>query len=172
MLTVALTLMSLAPLVGTGGHAVLLDWLVNNDGVDQALSPAAMLLPLAWIIPAAFVAAGYGVHRDWPEVIDRLGLRWPGWPQIRVGALLGLALIPAALAVRGLLQPRLGLLLSNALFASLHAWQYTADGVLLVFLLGTGFGLLRRRTNTVVAIVAHALYDFVFVILILWGVVS
>ncbi len=219
LLTAGLTFVNLAPLVGSGGRAVFTDWLARDSNLAAAQSPLAMLLPLVWVIPAVLVAAGYGIHRDWSEVVDRLGLRWPGWRQIGFGALLGLGLVPLAmvvgsvltqasvgvglpqtptdaldrllglssmtlvgalalsisagvgeeLAVRGLLQPKLGLLLPNLLFAALHAWQYTLDGVVLVFLLGLVFGVLRRRTNTIVAMVCHGIYDLALVTMIMTG---
>lgn len=63
------------------------------------------------------------------------------------------------LAFRGLLQPRLGLLLSNLLFASVHAFQYHWDGVLGVFLIGLVCGLVRKYANTTSSMIVHGLYD-------------
>jgi len=74
------------------------------------------------------------------------------------------------LGVRGVLQPRLGILLSNLLFASLHALQYGWDGVLVVFLLGAVFGVLRNRTNTTTSAIAHGLYDFLLVMMAIYGI--
>lgn len=67
------------------------------------------------------------------------------------------------IAVRGLLQPRVGILLSNLLFTSLHALQYGVDGLAVVFVLGICFGIIRRRSNTVVCMIAHGLYDLFLV---------
>ncbi len=60
---------------------------------------------------------------------------------------------------RGALVPRLGLVISALLFASLHS-EYglslqTAD----VFLLGLVLGILRQRAGTTATIIAHAGYD-------------
>ena len=74
------------------------------------------------------------------------------------------------LGVRGVLQPRLGILLSNLLFASMHALQYGWDGVLVVFLLGAAFGVLRNRTNTTTSAIAHGLYDFLLVMMAIYGI--
>lgn len=60
---------------------------------------------------------------------------------------------------RGAVQPRLGLILTSILFASLHI-QY-GPSVLLgyVFLLSVGLGLLRRYINTTASFIAHAAYN-------------
>ncbi len=71
------------------------------------------------------------------------------------------------LVVRGLLQPRLGLVLSNVFFTSLHASQYHWDGLLQVFLLGLVLGLVRKRTGSVVpCMIVHGVYNIVILILL------
>jgi hypothetical protein len=69
------------------------------------------------------------------------------------------------LAVRGVLQPRLGILLPNLFFASLHALQYNFDGVIGVFVIGLVLGLVRRATNTTTSAIVHGLYDSTLVLL-------
>jgi membrane protease YdiL (CAAX protease family) len=69
------------------------------------------------------------------------------------------------LAVRGALQPRLGILLSNLFFTALHALQYNFDGLLSVFLVGLVFGVIRKRTNTTTSAMVHGTYDFLLVML-------
>src|SRR5207237_8657050 len=44
------------------------------------------------------------------------------------------------MAVRGLLQPRIGLIASNLVFTSLHAFQYGVDALLSVFTIGLFLG--------------------------------
>jgi membrane protease YdiL (CAAX protease family) len=66
-------------------------------------------------------------------------------------------------AVRGILQPRLGIVLSNLLFTGVHAFQYGFDALLVVFALGVVLGIIRRRTNTTVACITHGTYDFILV---------
>lgn len=61
-------------------------------------------------------------------------------------------------AIRGALQPRLGLVLSTLVFAALHV-QYTWFGIATVALIGLLLGVIRQRTNTTTAIVVHAAYD-------------
>jgi uncharacterized protein len=65
------------------------------------------------------------------------------------------------LLVRGVLQPRLGIVVSNLFFTAMHALQYHWDALVVVFAIGTAFGLLRSRTNTVVSMIAHTLYDLI-----------
>ena len=220
VLAVGLTAFSLAPLVGTGGSALLLDLMARHPERDDHDSALETLLPLLWIIPAAFVLVGYGVHRGAATCRERLGLRWPGWRAVGVGVGVGLALVPLALgldyllthaavglglpradedqldrlfgvpsltlassvaiavaagvgeelAVRGVLQPRLGLVFANLFFAAGHALQYSIDGVISVFLLGLVFGVLRRRTSTIASMAGHAVYDLTLFVLILAGV--
>jgi uncharacterized protein len=64
------------------------------------------------------------------------------------------------LAVRGVLQPRVGLLLSNLFFTGLHAFQYNWDALISILLIGLALGLLRKRTNTTTSALAHGSYDF------------
>ncbi|MHB0878771.1 MAG: CPBP family intramembrane glutamic endopeptidase [Anaerolineae bacterium] len=74
------------------------------------------------------------------------------------------------LAVRGVLQPRLGIVLSAIFFASLHAFQYYWDGLLLVLFIGLILGVIRQRSNTTVSAIAHGMYDFILVVIMLLGV--
>lgn len=74
------------------------------------------------------------------------------------------------LAVRGVLQPKLGLLLSNLFFTSLHAVQYNFDALLVVFIIGMAMGVLRRRTNTSTSAIAHGVYDLILLLLAGLGV--
>jgi hypothetical protein len=66
-------------------------------------------------------------------------------------------------AVRGVLQPRLGMLLANAAFTAAHAYQYSWDGLLVVFLVGLALSVLRARTNTTTSAIAHGVYNFILV---------
>jgi membrane protease YdiL (CAAX protease family) len=67
------------------------------------------------------------------------------------------------LQVRGLLQPRLGLLASNLVFTSLHAYQYGLDALLSVFIVGSILGIVRARSNTSTSAIVHGTYDFFLV---------
>lgn len=67
------------------------------------------------------------------------------------------------MAVRGLLQPRIGLLASNLVFTAFHAFQYGPDALLSVFVIGLALGVIRARTNTTTSAIVHGVYDFVLV---------
>jgi hypothetical protein len=81
--------------------------------------------------------------------------------------LLGLSAgIGEEITMRGALQPRLGILLSSALFASLHV-QYSWFGVLVILVLGVLLGVIRRWAGTTVAMTVHAVYDMLAVMSVL-----
>jgi len=63
------------------------------------------------------------------------------------------------LVVRGVLQPRLGIWLSNALFTSLHALQYNWDALLVVFGLGMVCGVVRKKANTTTNAIVHGMHN-------------
>jgi len=67
------------------------------------------------------------------------------------------------MAVRGLLQPRIGLIASNLLFTSFHAFQYGVDALISVFIIGLVLGLIRARTNTSTSAIVHGVYNFILV---------
>jgi membrane protease YdiL (CAAX protease family) len=72
------------------------------------------------------------------------------------------------MAVRGLLQPRFGLIASNLVFTAFHAYQYGYDALLSVFLVGLILGIVRARTNTSTSAIMHAVYNFSVVMLSIW----
>ena len=73
------------------------------------------------------------------------------------------------LLVRGVLQPRLGIVLANLVFAMAHGLQYGADGLIVVFVLGLLFGVIRMRLGLAPAIMAHAVYNLVLVLAHQWA---
>jgi len=64
------------------------------------------------------------------------------------------------LVFRGVLQPRLGILISTLLFTGIHALQYNFDGLLQVLVLSLIFGLIRKFSNTTLSAIVHGGYDF------------
>jgi membrane protease YdiL (CAAX protease family) len=114
-----------------------------------------------------------------------MGTNWlwgvMGWPltdETAFGELLSFAISPIGavvigvtaglgeeLAVRGALQPRLGILVSNLFFTSLHALQYNWDALLVVFLVGMVCGLVRKRTNTTTSAIVHGVYNFTLIMI-------
>lgn len=73
-------------------------------------------------------------------------------------------------SIRGLLQPRFGILLPALLFASLHAFQYSWDGLVSVFLAGLVFAGIRQYTNTTTSAITHTVYDLVLFSMMMVGV--
>lgn len=73
------------------------------------------------------------------------------------------------ISVRGVLQPRFGIILPAMLFASLHAFQYNWDGIISVFIAGLVFGIIRQRYSTTVSAITHTTYDFVLFLGLLLG---
>lgn len=67
--------------------------------------------------------------------------------------------------LRGALQPRLGLVLTSLLFASLHI-QYSWYGMSVIFAFGLVLGIIRLRTSTSVAVAVHALYDVIVLMMV------
>jgi membrane protease YdiL (CAAX protease family) len=113
---------------------------------------------------------GMGIQALWQAM---------GWPETdgeAFGELLKFAFSPLGavvigitaglgeeLAVRGVLQPRLGILLSNLFFTGLHAFQYNWDSLLIVFTVGMVLGVIRKRTNTTTSAITHGVYDFLLI---------
>jgi membrane protease YdiL (CAAX protease family) len=220
---VGLSLAFITPLIALQ-RPPLLDLVANaaeqSGGLGGERGSAGLLrdqiYTLAWTIPAAILAVGFGIQRGLREALVRLGLVRPtlrqvlfgiglavglaaamqaigagidtvwqafGWPQTdeeAFGELLSFAFSPLGalvigvtaglgeeLAVRGVLQPRLGIVLSNLFFTSLHALQYNWDALLIVFLVGMVCGLVRRQTNTTTAAIVHGVYNFSLIMLAL-----
>lgn len=137
----------------------------------QVLAAIAIALGLA----AGMQLLGAGIDWLWKA------LGWPTTDQAAFGELISFAFSPLGaavigltaglgeeLAVRGVLQPRLGIVLSNLFFVSLHALQYNWDALLVVFLVGIICGLVRRRSNTSTAAIVHGTYNFTLIILSLF----
>jgi len=110
-------------------------------------------------------------------------LGWPGTDQEAYALLFSGMLTPVGavtaavsagvgeeLAVRGVLQPVFGIVLSSLVFAALHAWQYSWDALLSVFLAGLAFGWIRRRANTTTSAIAHGAYDLVLLAALAAGI--
>ena len=156
------------------GYGVQRDWratLVRLGLVRPTLRQVGLGLgvAVAGVVVVGFLSAGI----DW--VWTALG--WPKTDSKAFGELLSFAMSPIGalvigltaglgeeLAVRGVLQPRAGIVLSNLFFVSLHALQYNWDSLLVVFTLGLVFGFLRRRTNTTTSAIAHGTYDFLLIL--------
>jgi hypothetical protein len=62
---------------------------------------------------------------------------------------------------RGALQPRVGIVVAAAFFATIHTQYFLTPILGMVFVIGLSLGLLRRHVNTTTAMIAHATYDVV-----------
>jgi membrane protease YdiL (CAAX protease family) len=72
------------------------------------------------------------------------------------------------LVFRGVLQPRLGIVLPALMFTSIHAFQYDFDALIGVLLLGLVLGLVRKKTNTTTCALIHGGYDLTLLLLAYW----
>lgn len=132
----------------------------------------AMAVIAAAVLLAAMHFADRGLQIVWKAfhwpVTDETALQALfGWATNPIGAVvIGFAAgLGEELAVRGVLQPRLGILLSNLFFTALHAYQYRFDALLSVFVLGLILGLIRKWTNTTTSALVHGLFDCVGLLL-------
>lgn len=134
------------------------EWLAGGGTAILLVTGALVLDPLLNAVWS---------YMEWPTTDLERFAEIAGLPVHPLGMLLlGISAgVSEELLIRGVLQPRMGLLVSNIGFTLLHAFQYAADGLFVVFLWGCVFGLLRWRYGLVAAILAHALYDFI----LLWS---
>lgn len=134
----------------------------------QVLAGIAIALALA----LAVQLLGAGIDWLWHS------LGWPTTDQDAFDDLIAFAFTPIGavvlgltaglgeeLSVRGVLQPRLGLIISDLFFTALHALQYNWDALIVVFVVGLVCGMVRNRTNTSTAAIVHGTYNFALIIL-------
>jgi hypothetical protein len=130
----------------------------------RPLRPRALLG--AAVIAAAF-HGGVGVLEHVEGVVfpglaaleDRFDYEFVGLPPVLGGVLLSIGVgIGEEMLFRGAMQPRFGLLPTAALFAAFHV-QYQIPGIVMIFLVGVGMGLIKRRTSTTFTAAVHVLYD-------------
>lgn len=153
-------------------------------GVTRSLSETVDRLGLAWPGKRELGAAVMGTFgllglqavlgAVWmavaPESLERvneitsalLGDLLNPWGAFLIGLSAG---IGEEVVFRGALQPRLGLVVTSALFAFVHLQYVYTFAWVIVFLLGLGLGLLRQRWNTTAAILAHMLYNTLLVLM-------
>lgn len=150
-------------------------------GLGAALTRLGLVVPtgrqvaLGLLVAVGLVGLGLGLDQGLARLFDGFG--WPRTDSALFERLLAGLITPVGalavgvsagvgeeLAVRGALQPRLGLLLANLAFTAAHAVQYGFDGLLAVFVIGLALGTLRARTNTTTSAIAHGGYDFLLVL--------
>lgn len=131
---------------------------------------AAIGIALLMVGGATLLDAGIGrvwAYMGWTRTDDAAFEKLLGAAVSPIGAvIIGVtAGLGEETSIRGVLQPRLGILLSNLFFTSLHAYQYSFDGLLSVFIVGSVLGLVRKRSNTTTSSIAHGVYNFTLVII-------
>ncbi|MCU0493333.1 MAG: CPBP family intramembrane metalloprotease [Chloroflexaceae bacterium] len=158
--------------VGLGVRRSFSEALERLGLVRPTLKQVLAALGLAVLLVLAVSLLTQGINWLWGL------LGWPTTDTEAFGQLLGFAMsgvgalvvgvtagLGEELAVRGALQPRMGILLSNLFFTSLHAYQYSWDALLIVFLVGTACGLVRKYSNTTTAAIVHGTYNFLLIML-------
>ncbi len=148
--------------------------LVRPTGREVVLAVAgalALVLAFHFIDPVLATLVGWlGLPVTDGEAVNLLfsgSLTLPGIIMASIAAGFG-----EEVSIRGLLQPRFGILLPALLFASLHAFQYSWDGIISVFLAGIVFAYIRRYSNTTTSAITHTVYDLVLFSLLLAGMSS
>ena len=140
---------------------------LERPSLRQIIFAIVMTGALLLVIPFF----GQGIEFLWKT------LGWPLTDQEAIKLLFGFTAGPLAafiasvvaglgeeIVFRGVLQPRLGILLPALMFTSVHAFQYNFDALIQVFFLGVIFGIVRKRSNTTTAAIIHFAYDFVLLL--------
>jgi CAAX protease family protein len=133
-----------------------------------------LVVPKWWHVAIALAAAGaffaFSQLADWlahvwtPDIahqVDRTTQHLFGGLDTPTG-IAALALAPGIceeILFRGALQPRLGLLLTALLFASIHTQYGISLDALAVFIIAIGLGLIRKYTNTTASSICHVAYN-------------
>lgn len=152
--------------VGYGVRRTLRQALERLGLTRPRLTDVAVALGLAVALVVFAAVLGTVVEKVW------LALGWATTNQHGVETLMSDVMSPTGalvigisaglgeeLLVRGTLQPRLGIALSNLVFTALHAGQYNWDLLVVIFGVGAAFGLVRKYRGTTVSALVHGLYD-------------
>jgi membrane protease YdiL (CAAX protease family) len=140
----------------------------------QTVNRLGLVAPAWWHVVLALAAAGaffaFGQAMDalshaWtPDVarqVDTTTERLFGGLGSPVG-IAAIALLPGIceeILFRGALQPRIGLILTALLFASIHTQYGLSLAALSVFVIALGLGLIRKFTNTTTSSICHITYN-------------
>ena len=143
--------------------------------------PTGREVALAVGAALALVASFYFIDPVLTALVSYLGLPVTDTELVNLlfaGTLTPLGIVATSIAagfgeevsIRGLLQPRFGILLPALLFASLHAFQYSWDGLISVFLAGVVFAYIRSYISTTASAITHTVYDLVLFAMLFAGV--
>ncbi len=150
--------------------------ILMRRNLPQAAARLGLVVPAWWQLILALAAAGvffaFGQAMDalahaWtPDVarqVDSTTQRLFGGLNSPVG-IAALALAPGIceeIMFRGALQPRLGLLATALLFASIHTQYGASLDVISIFVIALGLGVIRKFTNTTTSMICHVTYNLV-----------
>jgi hypothetical protein len=144
--------------------------------IGQAAARLGVVRPAWWHLALALAAAGGffalaagsdALNHVWsPQVAHRVDVT----TQHLFGQLggdfgagtLALALLPGIceeILFRGALQPRIGLLATALLFASIHTQYGLSVDTAAIFTIALGLGLIRKYTNTTTSCLCHVCYN-------------
>src|SRR4029077_6464888 len=156
----------------------------NGAGAAERLG---LSRPAWWQVPLAL--AGAGAFLAFIAEADQLGQVWTpdvanqvnrttdhvfGGLQDPLGVA-ALALLPGIceeILFRGALQPRIGLLATAVLFASIHTQYGLSFDALSVLVVAIGLGVIRKYTNTTTSVISHVTYNLLAGLPIAGGLVA
>jgi membrane protease YdiL (CAAX protease family) len=148
--------------------------LFMRRNLAQANVRLGLVVPAWWHVVIALAAAG--VFFAFGQAMDVLSHAWTpdiarqvdSTTQHLFGGLdnpVGIAALALAPGIceeimfRGALQPRLGLLATALLFASIHTQYGLSLDALSVFVIALGLGMIRKFTNTTTSMICHVMYN-------------
>jgi len=114
-----------------------------------AAGPIHFLIGLLWTALGLPMTDTHAVEALFKNAISPAGA-------VIVGISAGLG---EELVFRGVLVPRLGIVLPALLFTALHAFQYNFDALIWILILGIVLGFARKKTNTTTCVLIHGTYD-------------
>ena len=156
--------------------------LLVRRSLTQVLERLALRLPtfqdIVWGVGTAGACLGlifiFGIVMTFvlsPEALEQQGAASDQIARALGGSLLLVFLAAFGAAVgeeilfRGALQPVFGLIPTTLFFALLHTQYALTPGSAIIVIVGGAFGILKQRTSTTAAIIAHFTYNFVLLAL-------
>jgi membrane protease YdiL (CAAX protease family) len=118
-------------------------------GLALAAGPVHFLIGLLWNALGLPMTDTHAVEALFKNAISPAGA-------VVVGISAGLG---EELVFRGVLLPRMGVVLTALLFTALHAFQYNFDALIWILILGIVLGYARKKTNTTTCVLIHGTYD-------------
>ncbi len=123
-------------------------------GVGLGLYGLLIVLALIWsaLVPAEQIEQQSAASQQIALAFNTLPLAF---------ALSLAAAVSEEILFRGALQPVFGLIPTSLFFALVHIQYTLTPATIIIFIVGLGLGLLRQRQSTTSAIIAHFVYNFV-----------